>query len=188
MDDSKPTLEQVIQRKIEIADRALADARAERPEISKGELALLTMASYAAALVPTAYWPGPALREIVSCYRSFKEGKPGGAFRRDIEKTKPAPLTLGEAFGVPNLKGGHTTALKRRKRALATPDLVALFTGQGCESLPKSNKVPRTKGQCVGKSGYERAADKVKLLTPAEVKATVESWPKPRKLKKDSSP
>jgi hypothetical protein len=95
--------------------------------MSKGQKALEALSAYRAARQSV---PDAVLREIDNCYRHFTEGKPVTAFRSAI-RNEGAPLTLGQAFGVPDIRGGLAMALKRRRLALATPDLVAMFTGQG---------------------------------------------------------
>lgn len=136
-----PTAEDVIKAEL---------ARLKAEGVSKGELALQALMLYRAVgvKVPVPDW---VLREIVNCYRGFKDGKPGGAFPRAVAKKEAAPLTLGQAFGVPDLRGSVKTALKRRRLALATPDVVALFTGQNGVALPRT------------KDGFAEAAQRISL-------------------------
>lgn len=101
--------------------------------MSKGQRALESLAIYRAARLPV---PDEVLRQIDNCYRHFTEGKPI-AFFRATERNIPAPMSLGEAFGVPDLRGGDKIALKRKRLALASPDLVAMFTGQGRAKVPR---------------------------------------------------
>lgn len=127
--------------------------------MSEGHRALETLSIYLSARLPV---PVEVLKAIDHCYRHFTEGKPV-AFRPSIERDIPAPLTLGDAFGVPDHKGHkgrQKVALKRKRVALAQPKLITLFTGQG-----ESKKLPKTK------EGWPAAAEKLGL-TPSEV----EDW------------
>ncbi len=101
--------------------------------MSKGQRALEALSLYRAARLPV---PDEVLRQIDNCYRHFTEGKPV-AFRPAVERNIPAPMSLGEAFGVPDLRGGEKSAIKRKRLALASPDLVAIFTGQGRSRVPR---------------------------------------------------
>ena len=101
--------------------------------MSKGQRALEALSIYRAARLPV---PGEVLRQIDNCYRHFIEGKPV-AFMSAVERTIPSPMTLGEAFGIPDLRGGEKSAIKRKRLALATPDLVTIFTGQGRPKIPR---------------------------------------------------
>ena len=101
--------------------------------MSKGQRALESLAIYRAARLPV---PDEVLRQIDNCYRHFTEGKPV-AFHPGVERNIPSPMSLGEAFGVQDLKGGEKTAIKRKRLALASPDLVAIFTGQGRSRVPR---------------------------------------------------
>lgn len=118
--------------------------------MSKGQKALEALSVYRAARQPV---PDAVLREIDNCYRHFTEGKPVAFFRSAVRK-EGAPLTLGQAFGVPDIRGGKITALKRRQLALAVPDLVVMFTGQGeVDKISASQK------------GLELAQEKTNLTT-----------------------
>lgn len=104
--------------------------RALPKTMSKGQRALESLGHYRSARLPV---PDDVIRQIDNCYRHFMSGKPV-TYNLGEEHTKPAPMTLGDAFGVPDLKGGEKSALKRKRLALAEPSLVALFTGQGGRS------------------------------------------------------
>lgn len=123
--------------------------------MSKGQRALESLAIYRAARLPV---PDQVLRQIDDCYRLFTQGK-SVAFLTGAERVSPAPLTLGEAFGVPDLRGGEKSAIKRKRLAMASPGLVALFTGQGVDKLPR------------GRNGFETAAKRLGLTT-----SEVEDW------------
>ena len=123
--------------------------------MSKGQRALESLAIYRAARLPV---PDEVLRQIDNCYRSFTQGKPVAFFTK-AERSNPAPLTLGEAFGVPDLRGGEKSAIKRKRLAMLSPDLVSLFTGQGSEKLPR------------GRDGCEAAATRLGLTI-----SEVEDW------------
>lgn len=110
-----------------------AEIRNLPAEMSKGQRALEALAIYRAARLPV---PEEVLRQIDNCYRHFTQGKPV-AFFTAAERDKPSPMTLGEAFGVPDMRGGEKIALKRKRLALASPKLVAMFTGQGRERVPR---------------------------------------------------
>ena len=86
--------------------------------------------------------PRWVLEEIAEGYRAFRDGTPVAGWRQ-VELNQAAPRTLGEAFGVPDLKavGAMTT---RRKKALLLPSLLSMFSGP--------NALPRTD------SGYRQAA------------------------------
>lgn len=101
--------------------------------MSRGQRALEALSLYRAARLAV---PDEVLRQIDNCYRHFTEGKPV-AFRPAVERNIPSPMTLGEAFGVPDLRGAEKIALKRKRLALASPKLVALFTGQGGRRIPR---------------------------------------------------
>lgn len=135
----------------ELAKRAIDEVR---PNMSKGELALYALDVYSSVGIklPPPEW---AIWQIVSCYRDFKEGKPA-AYRPGAIKAVPAPNTLGEAFGVPDHRGGAKVALKRRRAALALPRLIAMFNGE------RDVRLPRTK------EGYAEAANRTGL-TPDQV-------------------
>ena len=123
--------------------------------MSQGQRALESLAIYRAARLPV---PDEVLRQIDDCYRLFTQGKPV-AFWTRVERNIPAPLTLGEAFGVPDLRGGEKSAIKRKRLAMVSPDLVSLFTGQGVDKLPR------------GRSGFETAAERLGLTA-----SEVEDW------------
>lgn len=137
--------------------------------MSEGQRALETISIYRSARLPV---PDDVLDVIDDCYRHFIEGKPVAAFRPQIERNKPAPITLGEAFGVPDHKGRQKVALKRKRIALAAPKLIALFTGQGTKKLQRTDE------------GWETAATQLGL-TPSEVEDWVSKYlvvrGKPRK-------
>ena len=101
--------------------------------MSKGQRALEALSLYRAARLPV---PDEVLRQIDNCYRHFATGKPV-AFFPAVERNIPAPMSLGEAFGVLDIRGGEKSALKRKRLALASPDLVAVFTGQGRQRAPR---------------------------------------------------
>lgn len=138
--------------------------------MSKGQKALESLTAYRAARLPV---PDDVLRQIDKCYQHFIDGKPTTC-HPDSERVKPAPLTLGEAFEVPDLKGGEKSALKRKRLALANAELVALFTGQGVAKLSRTGE------------GYDQAAKKLGL-TAKEVEGWVTQYlakrrsPKPAK-------
>lgn len=125
--------------------------------MSKGQKALEALSVYRAARQPV---PDAVLREIDNCYRHFTEGKPVTAFRSTAIRNEGAPLTLGQAFGVPDIKGGEKTALKRRRLALAASKLVALFSGSG-----GLQKVPVTR------EGFATVAEKTGLTV-----SEIEDW------------
>ncbi len=75
-------------------------------------------------------------------------------------KINPSPMTLGDAFGISDIKGGPEKAIKRNRLAMAQPLLVAMFTGQG------------TKKPLLSNEGFEEVAEKLGLTT-AEVKEWV---------------
>lgn len=129
--------------------------RALPATMSKGQRALESLSLYRAARLPI---PADVIRKIDSCYWHFKSGKPDSGWVA-AEHDKPSPLTLGEAFGVPDLRGGEKAALKRKRLAMAGSELVALFTGQ------HPLKLVRTK------EGYEAAAGKLGLTA-----SEVEDW------------
>jgi hypothetical protein len=134
--------------------------------MSQGQRALEALSLYRSASLPV---PDEVLRQITNCYRHFTQGKPVAGWVA-VERNKPAPLTLGEAFGVPDIKGEQKTALKRKRLAMASPQLVALFSGQGVA------KVPRTK------EGVALAAKKLNL-TVGEVQKWVDMYPAGRRAK-----
>ena len=101
--------------------------------MSKGQRALEALSLYRAARLPV---PDEVLRQIDDSYRHFTQGKPV-AFRPATERNTPAPMSLGEAFGVPDLRGGEKSAIKRKRLALASPELVAIFSGQGRRRSPR---------------------------------------------------
>ncbi len=129
--------------------------RALPKTMSKGQRALESLSLYRASRLPI---PDDVIRKIDNCYRHFIEGKPVSGWV-SVEHNNPAPLTLGQAFGVPDIRGGQKSALKRKRLALAGPELVALFTNQHPQSLPRT------------KDGYE-VAGKMLGLTASEV----EDW------------
>jgi len=129
--------------------------RALPATMSKGQRALESLALYRAARLSV---PDDVLRQIDHCYQHFSSGKPVAGWT-GVERNKPAPMTLGDAFGVPDIKGGEKSALKRKRLALAEPSLVALFTGQGVAKLKRT------------KEGYEQAAKKLGLTVKE-----VEGW------------
>jgi len=132
-----------------------AQIRSLPADMSKGQRALESLAIYRAARLPV---PEEVLRQIDNCYRNFIHGKPA-AFFTEKERNIPAPLTLGEAFGVPDLRGGEKSAIKRKRLAMLSPDLVSLFTGQGVGKLPR------------GRNGFETAAKQLGLTI-----SEVEDW------------
>ena len=137
--------------------------------MSKGQRALESLAIYRAARLPV---PDEVLRQIDNCYRHFTEGKPV-AFMSAVERTIPSPITLGEAFGVPDLRGGEKIALKRKRLALASPVLVAIFTGQGRRRAPR------------GRANLGDAIESINRgLTVSEVEDWVRSHPSPKADKK----
>ena len=125
------------------------------PSMSNGQRALEALSLYRSARLAV---PDAVLREIDNCYRYFVSGKPV-AFYPEQERIKPAPLTLGKAFGVPDRKGGAKSAIKRKRLALAAPTLVALFSSQGGEHLPRTDE------------GYAEAAKRLHLTA-----SEVEDW------------
>lgn len=129
--------------------------RALPATMSKGQRALESLGYYRSARLPV---PDDVLRQIDHCYQHFMSGKPV-SYRPGEERNKPAPMTLGDAFGVPDIKGGEKSALKRKRLALAEPFLVALFTGQGVTKLKRT------------KEGYDQAAKKLGLTVKE-----VEGW------------
>jgi hypothetical protein len=144
----------------ELAKRDLATLRAAG--MSKGELALNAVEIYQMLKLPAPAW---ALGEIISCYRNFKNGKRTAFVRDVVAWQEPAPNTLGEAFGVRDHRGGAKTALKRRREALVLPQLVALFTGQGCDALPRT------------KDGFDKAAKQLGI-TAKEVEELLPKRPR----------
>lgn len=147
-------------------ENAIKERLANLSTMSKGQLALEALSSYRAARLPV---PDDVLRSIDGCYRSFLEGKPV-ARRVAIAFQNPSPLTLGEAFGVPDIKGGAKTSLKRRRMAMSVPTLLALFTGQGVMKLPRT------------KEGYQKAAQSLGL-TQKEVEGWVSEHLSTKRLK-----
>lgn len=123
--------------------------------LSKGHAALQALSDCLARRQPV---PMAVLRQIDACWRHFTEGKPGGAYYPGIERHIPAPRSLGEAFGVPDVKG--VSQLKRKRLALATSDLVVMFAPARGKA-----RVPRTK------EGYQEAATKLGLTA-----SEVEDW------------
>lgn len=103
--------------------------------MSKGQKALESLMIYRSCRAAV---PDDVFRCISNCYQHFITGKPGGAYHPDNEINTPAPLTLGEAFGVEDIKGGRKTALKRKALAIKKSILVSLFTGQGRKRLARS--------------------------------------------------
>ena len=87
--------------------------------MSRGQRALEALSLYRAARLAV---PDEVLRQIDNCYRHFTEGKPV-AFRPAVERNIPSPMTMGEAFGVPDLRG-------RWVRILASGDLRHLHTNK----------------------------------------------------------
>lgn len=120
MDESTSTK----QRREELAKKIIAELPTE---MSKGQKALESLMIYRSCGVPV---PDDVLRRISDSYQHFLNGKPV-AGRPALEIKIPSPMTLGEAFGVADIKGGEKTALKRKAMAINQPTLVALFTGQG---------------------------------------------------------
>lgn len=140
--------------------RSVAEAVEERirelpATMSEGQRALESLGHYRSARLPV---PEDVLRQIDLCYQHFKNGKPMAGWT-GVERNKPAPMTLGDAFGVPDLKGGKKSALKRKRLALARPSLVALFTGQGTTKLKRTDE------------GYAQAASQLGLTAKE-----VETW------------
>ena len=145
MDDLKASIER--------RESAVKQRIRELPKtMSKGQQALESLSMYRASRLPI---PLDVIRKIDNCYLHFKEGKPV-SYRPGEEHKKPSPLTLGEAFGVPDIRGGQKSSLKRKRLALAGVELVAIFTNQHPQSLPRT------------KDGYEVAA-KMLGLTASEV-------------------
>lgn len=134
--------------------------------MSQGQRALESLDMYLSHGVPV---PVDVLRKINGCYRYFREGKPV-CYMVEQEFAIPSPLTLGEAFGVLDKRGGSTAALKRKRLALATPRLVALFTGQVAQRLPRT------------KEGYATAAIKLRL-TASEVEDWVARYAVSKRIK-----
>jgi hypothetical protein len=123
--------------------------------MSRGQLALEALVCYRAhALLP----PEWALQEIESAYHDFKYGSPDAGWTRPA-KGAEAPRTLGEAFGVDDIKGKHMSS--RRERAIMEPIVLALFAAK---------KFPRTP------AGFAAAADALFLS-----EKQVTSWVKGRK-------
>lgn len=143
-------------RCISVAEAVNKQIKALPVTMSKGQRALESLALYRAAKLPV---PDDVLRQIDHCYRHFRSGKPVSG-RPGVERNKPAPMTLGDAFGVPDFKGGEKSALKRKRLALAQPSLVALFTGQGFTKLRRTDE------------GHAQAAE-ILGLTVKEVEAWV---------------
>ncbi|MBW8467279.1 MAG: hypothetical protein K0M67_03355 [Thiobacillus sp.] len=129
--------------------------RALPATMSKGQRALESLGYYRSARLPV---PDEVLRQIDHCYQHFMSGKPVAGWT-GVERNKPAPMTLGDAFGVPDIKGGEKSALKRKRLALVEPFLVALFTGQGVTKLRRT------------KEGYDQAARELGLTVKE-----VEGW------------
>lgn len=127
MDDLKASIERR-EAAVKLHIRALPAT------MSKGQRALESLSLYRAERLPV---PADVIRNIDNCYRHFKEGKPVSGWVT-VEHNKPSPLTLGEAFGVPDIRGGEKAALKRKRLAMAGPELVALFTAQGAKKLPQT--------------------------------------------------
>ncbi|MCB2007559.1 MAG: hypothetical protein KDH93_21280 [Rhodoferax sp.] len=122
---------------------------------SKGYAALQALSDCLARRQPV---PMAVLRQIDACWRHFTDGKPGGAYYPGVERNSPAPRSLGEAFGVPDVKGG--SQLKRKRLALARPDLVQMFAlARGRARLPRT------------KEGYQEAASRLGLTA-----SEVEDW------------
>lgn len=134
-----------------------AQIRSFPDDMSKGQRALESLSLYRSARLPV---PDDVLRTIDNCYRHFIEGKPV-AYWPQTEREVPSPMTLGEAFGVPDLRGGVKIALKRKRMALARPRLVAMFTGLG------RKKVPR---------GRAYFAEKIGAIDPSLTVSAVEDW------------
>lgn len=124
---------------------------AEGAAMSRGQLALEALVFYRAHDLPCPDW---ALAEIEECYESFKTGAPSSGFVRET-KTEPAARSLGEVFGIADIKGQHLQT--RRMRAMMAPVLGHLFS---------SGKYPRSE------AGYE-AAGAALGLSPKQVKQWV---------------
>lgn len=124
---------------------------AEGGAMSRGQLALEALVFYRAHDLPCPDW---ALTEIEECYESFKTGAPASGFVREA-RTTPATRSLGEAFGIADIKGQHLQT--RRMRALMAPVLGHLFS---------TGKYPRSE------AGYE-AAGAALGLSPKQVKQWV---------------
>lgn len=138
------------------AERAIKDCLNALPvSMSRGQRALEALSLYRSARLPV---PDDVLRKIDSCYRHFTEGKPVAGWTA-VEHNRPAPLTLGEAFGVSEIRGGDVAALKRKRLAMAGPRLVALFDGRRVTRLART------------KEGYEVAAMELGLTA-----SEIEDW------------
>lgn len=123
----------------------------EGATMSRGQLALEALVFYRAHDLPCPDW---ALAEIEECYESFKTGAPSSGFVRET-KTEPAARSLGEAFGIADIKGQHLQT--RRMRAMMAPVLGHLFS---------SGKYPRSE------AGYLAAANALRI-SPKQVKQWV---------------
>ena len=135
--------------------------------MSKGQKALEALSAYRAARQPV---PDEVLRQIDNCYRHFTEGRPV-ALRPLSSYSETAAMTLGEAFGVPDHRGGSKAALKRRRLALAQPRLVAMFKGIGRAKTASTRE------------GYQAAATELKL-TVSEVEDWVSANVASRRIRK----
>jgi len=92
-------------------------------KMSRGQLALETLEVYRMHDLPC---PDEALETIVSCYAAFRDGAPDAGFTRaDTVWKQPAARSLGEAFGIADVKGKH--GIKRRRKAIIAPVLACLF-------------------------------------------------------------
>lgn len=136
-----------------------------RPTRSDGQFALDVLDACVAEHIVPPTW---VLEEIDDCYRTFLTGAPPQGNLTDI-LARPAPRSLGEAFGVPDLKGKGSMRTRRQK-ALLLPWLRAMF--EGPQALPRTPE------------GWARAA-RAHGLTPQQVK----DWlPKTRKNTRGHKP
>ena len=92
-------------------------------KMRRGQLALETLEVYRMHDLPC---PDEALETIVGCCTEFRDGAPDSGFTRaDTVWKQPAARSLGEAFGIANVKGQH--GIKRRRKAIMAPVLACLF-------------------------------------------------------------